>query len=68
MVQYFDDAARYADLLNGYVFHGQQIVKMEDVQEMDSRKLRKEKSLCCPQLPLPTLITHLIPGTQCPSG
>ena len=43
MVQYFDDAARYADLLNGYVFHGQQIVKMEDVQEMDSRKLRKEK-------------------------
>ena len=37
IVRYFDDNARYADLLNGYVFHGKQVVAAEDVQEVDSR-------------------------------
>lgn len=36
LVRYFDDNARYADLLNGYVFRGKQVVATEDVQEMDS--------------------------------
>lgn len=40
----------------------------QHTRDLLKSKLRKEKSLCCPQLPLPTLITHLIPGTQCPSG
>ena len=36
-VQYFEDNARYADLLNAYVFQGKQIVKEDDIIEMDSR-------------------------------
>ena len=37
MARYFDDNARCADLLNGYVFHGDQVIAAEDVQEVDSR-------------------------------
>lgn len=37
LVRYFEDRERYADLINGFVFQGKQIVSGEDVQEMDSR-------------------------------
>ena len=37
LARYFDDNARCADLLNGYVFHGDQVIAAEDVQEVDSR-------------------------------
>ena len=33
---FFDDRARYADLINGFIFCGEQVVSEEDVQEMDS--------------------------------
>lgn len=36
LVRYFDDRARYADLINGVIFCGEQVVSEEDVQEMDS--------------------------------
>ena len=36
LVRYFDDWARYADLINGFIFCGEQVVSEEDVQEMDS--------------------------------
>ena len=36
LVCYFDDRARYADLINGFIFCGEQVVSEEDVQEMDS--------------------------------
>ena len=36
LVRYFDDRARYADLINGFIFCGEQVVSEEDVQEMDS--------------------------------
>lgn len=34
---YLSDNARYADLINGYVFGGRQVVRPEDVTELDSR-------------------------------
>lgn len=43
LVQYFDDEERYADLINCYVFHGEQVVSAKDVMEVDSRKTRKKK-------------------------
>lgn len=37
LVRYFEDRGRYADLINGFVFQGKQVVSEDDVQEMDSR-------------------------------
>lgn len=37
LVRFFEDQERYADLINGFVFKGEQIVSQDDVQEMDSR-------------------------------
>lgn len=37
LVRYFEDRGRYADLINGFVFKGEQVVSDNDVQEMDSR-------------------------------
>ena len=37
LVRYFEDSGRYADLINGFLFGGEQIVSRQDVQEMDSR-------------------------------
>ena len=34
--QFFRDKERFADLFNGYVFQGEQIVKPEDLEEKDS--------------------------------
>ena len=37
LVRYFEDRERYADLINGFVFKGKQVVGERDVLEMDSR-------------------------------
>ena len=37
LARYFEDQDRYADLINGFLFKGKQIVAGEDIQEMDSR-------------------------------
>ena len=37
LVRYFEDRERYADLINGFVFKGKQVVSEQDVKEMDSR-------------------------------
>lgn len=37
LVRYFEDQERYADLMNGFVFQGKQVVSEDDVQDMDSR-------------------------------
>ena len=37
MERYLEDPARYADLINGYRFHGRQVLKPEDILEKDSR-------------------------------
>lgn len=37
LARYFEDPDRYADLINGFIFKGKQIVSGEDIQEMDSR-------------------------------
>lgn len=34
-IEYFEDAERFADLLNGYVFQGKQVIRPEDVGEMN---------------------------------
>lgn len=34
---YFEDNERYADLINGYVFNGEQIVRGQDISEKDGR-------------------------------
>lgn len=31
LVRYFDDRARYADLINGFIFCGEQVVSEDDV-------------------------------------
>lgn len=37
LVRYFEDQERYADLINGFIFHGEQVVSGQDIMEMDSR-------------------------------
>lgn len=45
LVRYFEDRERYADLINGFVFQGNQVVSEDDVQEMDSRVTGEESFL-----------------------
>ena len=33
--EYFEDPERFADLVNGYVYHGQQVVKAQNVLEQE---------------------------------
>ena len=33
--EYFKDKERFADLMNGYVYHGQQMIHPEDILELD---------------------------------
>ena len=40
---YLDDKTRYADLVDGIVFHGEQVVKPEDVEENRERFERLEE-------------------------
>ena len=44
LVRYFADNNRYADLINGFVLNGQQIIKAEDLRPTDSRIHEKEKN------------------------
>lgn len=37
LVRYFEDQDRFADLINGFIFKGKQIISGEDILEMDSR-------------------------------
>lgn len=37
LVRYFEDQDRFADLINGFIFKGKQIVSGKDILEMDSR-------------------------------
>lgn len=46
-MEYFETPARFADLINGYVFQGRQVVKEEDVRELmpvTARFHRKENT------------------------
>lgn len=43
--EYYSDRARYADVINGLVFNGQQLVAEEDLQELDSRVGNKVRDL-----------------------
>lgn len=38
LVRYFEDNDRYADLINGFIFDGDQIVSGDDIHELDSRE------------------------------
>ena len=42
--RYFADNHRYADLINGFILNGQQIVRAEDLSPMDSRTHGSRKS------------------------
>lgn len=42
--RYFADNNRYADLINGFVLNGQQIIHAEDLSPMDSRNHGGRKS------------------------
>ena len=35
-IDYFKNKERFADLINGYVYHGQQLISAEDILELDS--------------------------------
>ena len=34
-IEYFEDPCRFADLVNGFVFHGEQIVVPDDITELN---------------------------------
>lgn len=36
LIRYFEDESRYADLINGFIFGGRQVVRSRDVQEADA--------------------------------
>ena len=38
LIRYYEDNRRYADLINGFVFGGKQVVSEENICEVDSRK------------------------------
>ncbi|MCI6005968.1 MAG: transposase [Blautia sp.] len=42
-INYFEDKERFADLLNGYLFEGRQIIQPDDFREADSGVLRIQK-------------------------
>ena len=39
MVRYYDDKKRYADLINGFIFRGGQVIKESDIVDLDSRSV-----------------------------
>lgn len=43
LIRYFKSKERYADLINGYVFHGRQVVSGNDVEELDPRKTGRKR-------------------------
>ena len=34
-IEYFEEPVRFADLVNGFVFHGEQVVSPEDITELN---------------------------------
>lgn len=42
-IDYLENPARFADLLNGYVYHGQEMVKVEDIRELNGSVARISK-------------------------
>lgn len=43
-IDYFKVKKRFADLLNGYIYHGQEVIRPQDVQELDSVISRTRRS------------------------
>ena len=41
--EFYGDAARVADFVNGYLFEGVQLVRQEDIRELDSSMFGKIK-------------------------
>lgn len=41
---YFDDKGRFADMINGAMFHGKQVMIVEELEEVDSKLVHHEKS------------------------
>ena len=41
---YFDDKRRFADMINGAFFKGEQIIKAEELEEVDPKLVHHEKS------------------------
>lgn len=39
LVRYYDDKKRYADLINGFIFRGGQVIKESDIVDLDSRSV-----------------------------
>ncbi len=44
---YFKDNRRYADIINGVLCKGQQVVSQEDLTELDTRSKEKTRDLVC---------------------
>lgn len=44
-VQYFEDAMRFVDLINGFLFGGKNVVKALQVRECNRIILKKQKCL-----------------------
>lgn len=43
-IEYFENPARFADLINGFIYQGQQVVQTKDVQELNRTVSRIGKS------------------------
>ena len=44
---FFDDDRRYADLLNGYIFDGKQVIMEKQLYSQDTRETGKSQKLGC---------------------
>ena len=55
---FFDDDRRYADLLNGYIFDGKQVIMEKQLYSQDTRETGKYRCfyVLCPHLFSPFLL------------
>lgn len=43
-IAYMKVPERFADLINGYIYQGEEVVKPEDIHEMDRSEIRIRKA------------------------
>ena len=65
-IDFFEDPIRFADLVNGYIYHGEELIKPEDICEISRSSARIERKGKTPKAQVITAdlvckMTHAIP-------
>ncbi len=42
-IDYLEEPARFADLINGFIYHGRELIRPEDIREMNRTQARITK-------------------------